>query len=79
VLAKQANSTPGAITINAGALSIAGQSPQTIDGFIDEVIFFSSVLTEADIKSIMAIGLKGATAVSNIGKLVTTWSYIREN
>ncbi|MBM3212077.1 LamG domain-containing protein, partial [Candidatus Poribacteria bacterium] len=78
VLSKVAASTAGAISINAGPLAIAGQSPQTLDGFIDEVIFFSTVLSGDDIKSIAARGLSGATAVTNSGKLVTTWADIRK-
>lgn len=77
VLVKKSNSASGPISINAGILSIAGQSPQTLDGLVDEVILFNTVLTDADIKSIMTGGLKGATAVTEAGKLVSTWSYIK--
>lgn len=76
-LAKVAASTAGPISTTAGPLSIAGQSPQTLDGLIDEVIFFNVVLSEDDIKNIMTRGLNGATAVTNSGKLVTTWAYIK--
>ncbi len=70
-------STAGPISTIAGPLSIAGQSPQTLDGLIDEVVFFNTVLSVDDIKNIMTRGLNGATAVTNSGKLVTTWAYIK--
>jgi hypothetical protein len=50
-------------------------------GLIDEVAIFTVVLTENDIKSIMANGLEkatGMTAISSAGKLTTTWGDIKQ-
>jgi len=74
---KETASTAGPITINAGPLTIAGQSPQTLDGFIDEVMFFNTAMEEDVINSIMTGGLKGALEVTETGKLASTWSYIK--
>ena len=76
-LVKEAQSSAGPITTTPGPLSIGGQSPQILDGLIDEVILFNTVLTEDDIGKIMTRGLKGATAVSMTGKLATTWSCLK--
>jgi len=74
---KETTSTAGPITINAGTLTIAGQSPQTLDGIVDEVIFFSVALEDDVINNIMINGLNGALAVTETGKLASTWSYIK--
>jgi len=77
VMVKAAASTAGPITINPGPLTIGGQSPQILDGFMDEVMFFSTVLSEDDINTIMKSGLERALAVSAAGKLISTWSQIK--
>jgi len=76
-LAKEAQSNAGPITITPGPLAIGGQSPQVVDGFIDEVILFNTVLEEEDIEKIMTRGLEQATAVSVAGKLATTWADLK--
>jgi hypothetical protein len=76
-LVQTAQSSAGPITTIPGPLSIGGQSPQVLDGFIDEVIFFNIVLTEDDISNIMTKGLEGATAVSSVDKLAATWGQIK--
>ena len=76
-LIQTAQSSAGPITTIPGPLSIGGQSPQVLDGFIDEVIFFNIVLTEDDIGRIMTRGLEGATAVSTVDKLTAAWGQIK--
>jgi hypothetical protein len=76
-MVKEAPSTSGPIATKAGPLSIGGQSPQIVDGLIDEVIFFNTVLEEEDIDSIMTSGLEQALAVSAKGKLTTTWAQVK--
>ncbi len=46
-------------------------------GIIDEVALFSVALTEDDISGIMDNGLSPLSAVSEIGKLATTWSRLK--
>ncbi len=77
-LVKTAPSTAGSITTTPGPVTIGGQSPQVLDGFIDEVIFFNTVLTEDDINNIMKNGLERATAVEPSDKLAVTWASIRK-
>lgn len=76
-LINEAQSTAGAITVVPGPLAIGGQSPQILDGFVDEVILFNNVLEEEDINKIMKSGLEQATAVSAAGKLATTWANVK--
>lgn len=76
-LVQTAQSSAGPITTIPGPLTIGGQSPQVLDGFIDEVIFFNIVLTEDDIGNIMTRGLEGATAVSSAGKLAARWGQMK--
>jgi hypothetical protein len=50
-------------------------------GIIDEVALFNVVLTEDDINNIMTNGLEratGITAVSQSGKLATTWGDLKQ-
>ena len=77
VLVKEAPSTAGPIATAGVPLSIGGQSPQIIDGIIDEVILFNVVVEEEDINAIMERGLESATAVDAEGKLATTWANIK--
>lgn len=76
-LVQTAQSAAGSITTTPGPVTIGGQSPQVLDGFIDEVIFFNTVLTDDDISIIMTRGLDGATAVSPADRLTTTWASIK--
>jgi hypothetical protein len=46
--------------------------------FIDEVVIFDVVLTEADIQTIMNKGLGSMLAVSLSGKMSTTWAEIKQ-
>jgi len=76
-LAKESPSTAGAMTVIPGPVTIGGQSPQILDAFIDEVIFFNTVLEEEDISNIMARGLALAIAVSVAEKLASTWGQLK--
>jgi len=75
-MVKEAASTAGPITTAPAPLSIGGQSPQIVDGFIDEVILFNIVVEEEDINKIMADGLM-PFAVSAEGKLAATWANVK--
>lgn len=77
VLANSANSTAGPIATIAGPLTIGGQSPQVLDGMLDEVIMFNTVLADNDIKSIMTNGLQKANDVSLAGKFVECWGKLK--
>ena len=77
VLATTAASTAGPITTIAGPLTIGGQSPQIIDGMLDEVIIFNTALVENDIKGIMTNGLLKANDVSLAGKFVECWGKLK--
>ena len=52
---------------------------RVFSGLIDEVAIFNVVLTEDDIKTIMTKGLEGISAVSQSGKLSTTWGGIKNH
>lgn len=78
-MVQEAPSNAGPITINPGPLAIGGQSPQILDGFVDEVILFNNVLEEEDVNKIMKSGLEMALAVSAKGKAATTWGTIKAN
>jgi hypothetical protein len=62
------------------AKSIAA-NVDSFEGIVDEVAVFSVALSVDDIKTIMAIGLanavSGKVAVSEHGKLISTWASIR--
>lgn len=77
VMVQEAASNAGPIAITPGPLAIGGQSPQVLDGFVDEVILFSNVLEEEDVNQIMERGLEMAAAVSVEGKLATTWADVK--
>jgi hypothetical protein len=77
VLATTAASTAGPITTIAGPLAIGGQSPQIIDGMLDEVIMFNTALVESDIKGIMTNGLLKANDVSLAGKFAECWGKLK--
>jgi len=51
---------------------------ERFNGFIDEVAILNVVLSQNDIKNIMAEGLKRGSGVSTAGKLTTTWGQIKE-
>ena len=66
----------GPLTI--GVTGTGGAEPTL--GIIDEVGLFNDALTELDVKNIMTSGLKIAvSAVSNSGKLATTWAAIKSS
>jgi len=50
---------------------------RVFSGLIDEVAIFDVVLTEDDLKTIMNRGLGSMLAVSQSGKLTTTWGDVR--
>lgn len=76
-VANESQSSSGAITVIPGPLAIGGQSPQILDGIVDEVIIFNNILEKDDINRIMNSGLEMATAVSVEGKLATTWANVK--
>jgi hypothetical protein len=50
-------------------------------GIVDEVVIFKTAIAEADIVDIMTDGLGkflGLAAVSNAGKLTTTWGDLKQ-
>jgi len=52
---------------------------RVFSGLIDEVALFNVVLTEAELKTIMTKGLEGLSAVSQSGKLTTTWGRLKNH
>lgn len=76
-LVKEASSSSGIISTLAAPISIGGQSPQVLDGIIDDVAIFNVALTEDSISSIMKNGLKFIFAVSSKGKLAGVWGDIK--
>ena len=76
-LVKEAASTPGAINVQTAPISIAGQSPQVLDGIVDDVAIFNVALSEDDISSIMKNGLKFVFAVDASDKLAGVWGAIK--
>jgi len=58
-----------------------GKAPwdgRAFNDLIDEVVIFDVVLQEADIQAIMNDGLSSMLAVSQSGKLTTTWGDIKQ-
>ena len=51
--------------------------PNILRGLMDDVSLFNVGLTGDEIQTIMEKGLEGASAVSNVGKLTTTWSKLK--
>jgi len=75
---KVAASTPGVINTSPAPISIGGQSPQVIDGMIDDVAIFNVALAEDDIKSLMNKGIEGTRNITaDSGKITTTWGLIK--
>ena len=72
-----ATSAAGEVSVVPGPITIGGQSPQVVDGIIDEVIFFNKVLSVEDINVLMTNGFMGASAVSSANKLASTWASIK--
>jgi hypothetical protein len=65
--------------LNTGrVLQIADGDGDTYGGLIDELAIFSVALSEDDIINIMDNGLMGMLAVSNKGKLATTWGQLKQ-
>ena len=76
-LVKEAKSSSGVISTLAAPISIAGQSPQVLDGIVDDVAIFNVALTKDSISSIMKNGLKFIYDVSPTGKLAGVWGAIK--
>jgi hypothetical protein len=73
-----AASTPGVITTSPAPISIGGQSPQMIDGLIDEVAIFKVALSVDQIQSIMDKGFLGELGMTPTSEqLATTWGEIK--
>jgi len=77
-LVNVANSATGVISTLAAPISIGGQSPQVLDGIIDDVGIFNVALTVNEINDIMSKGLAGMAAVSPSGKLTTRWGLLKQ-
>ena len=69
----------GKIDITTAELKIGTGNVGFYTGFIDEVAIFNVILSEDDIKTIIAKGLKSIAAVSPPGKLTTTWASIKNH
>ncbi len=74
----------GEVLNNAAGFTMAKSIADNVDyleGIVDEVAVFSVALSEADIKTIMTVGLEkayaGDIAVSSSCKLNTTWAEIK--
>jgi hypothetical protein len=79
-LVKVGTSSSGVISTQPAPISIAGQSPQVLDGIVDDVAIFNVALTEDEINDIMTKGLDrtlSITAVKTADKLTTTWGRLR--
>lgn len=63
--------------VRIGGGANAGAAPYHIPAIIDEVVIFNTALEPADIINLMNNGLSNVLAVSQIGKLATTWSSIK--
>jgi len=63
--------------VRIGGGANAGQPPYHTPGTIDEVVIFNVALEENDIQTLMNQGLSTVLAVSDAGKLATTWSNIK--
>ena len=62
----------------AADFHIGGRLGSSFEGFVDEVGVFETVLSQADIKSIMENGLEARVfAVSPASKLATSWGKIK--
>ena len=59
------------------AAPFLGKWGQHYTGLMDEVAFYNVVLTQADIKGLMAGLIPSATAVSPSGKLATGWAHLK--
>ncbi|MCD6599567.1 MAG: LamG domain-containing protein [Dehalococcoidia bacterium] len=70
-------STP--VTAQIGRGEQKDLTANSFNGIIDDVAFFSVVLEEEDIKTLMDQGLKDSfiTAVDLSGKLATTWGEVK--
>ena len=77
-LVTEAKSAAGPIATKPAPIMIAGQSGQTFEGLIDEVMLFSKALDGKDVNQLMTQGFKASvTAVSPKEKLATTWSKLK--
>jgi len=76
-LVKEANSNAGEMTVLNAPISIGGQSPQVLDGLVDEIAIFNTALDEADINHLMK-GFRIALSVSPTDKLATTWANLKD-
>ena len=59
------------------AAPFLGKWGQHYTGLMDEVAFYNVVLTQADIKGLMAGLIPSTTAVSPSGKLATGWAHLK--
>ncbi len=74
---REAAGPKGEISTQPAPITIAGQSPQTLDGLVDEVLLFNTVLEADDIQTFVDKGFVAALAVSPTGKLATSWGQLK--
>jgi len=76
-LITEAKSGAGPIDTKPAPIMIAGQSGQTFEGLIDEVMLFNQVIDAKAIGQLMKQGFDRAFAVNAREKLATTWGRLR--
>ena len=75
-LVKEDKSGAGKMAVLNAPISIGGQSPQILDGLVDEIAIFNTALNEDDINHLMK-GFKSAMSVFPENRLVATWGRIK--
>ena len=76
-LITEAKSKAGTIATKPAPIMIAGQSGQTFEGLIDEVMLFNQAIDAKAIGQLMKQGFDRAFAVNAREKLATTWGSLR--
>ena len=76
--AEVAFNTKSGYGTSEGVLHIGRHYDRYTAGIIDDVGLFSTALDEKDIQNLMANGLSDVNAVSQSGKLATTWGDIKQ-
>ena len=76
-LITEAKSGAGPIATKPAPIMIAGQSGQTFEGLIDEVMLFNQAIDAKAIGQLMKQGFDRAFAVNAREKLATTWGSLR--
>jgi len=76
-LITEAKSAAGPIATKPAPIMIAGQSGQTFEGLIDEVMLFNQAIDAKAIGQLMKQGFDRAFAVNTREKLAVTWGRLR--